>query len=434
MGDDRDDPKTVQRVLSAWADSPWNVVEQGIARVCARLTGDPIILVPETHHYCFPKIADLLGLGRHSLVSVPVDDQLRMDTGALSDVLDQVEESGRHLLALVSVMGSTEEGAIDPLDEILNLRNELRAAGRAGFWIHADAAWGGYLRTLTIPERLDLGKSTRSVTVNGKPVEIALELPGDEVFSALEALGQCDSITIDPHKLGYIPYPAGAVCLKSRGVLPLVRQEAPYIAERFEPGSQEPESIGVYVLEGSKPGAAAASVWLSHSTIPLDSTGHGRLLRDTVRNACQLHGLLEYWPQLESEEDLEVQAVTLCPPDSNIVCCTFRASGMDLAEINQLNEDLYANFSLTPEQRGRMHEQKFFVSRTHMALPRYRLESMRPFLERLGVTDEDYREHGVMLLRMTLMSPWITPSRKRGRDLLVELTAELYQHARTRCG
>ena len=269
-------------------------------------------------------------------------------------------------------MGSTEEGAIDPLDEIVALRDEVRAAGKAGFWIHADAGLGA---VTSVRSRFQIGstwaRGTRTLSVNDREIEIALELPGDEVFSALEALGQCDSITIDPHKLGYIPYPAGAVCLKSRGVLPLVRQEAPYIAERFEPGGQkrEPESIGVYVLEGSKPGAAAASVWLSHSTIPLDNTGHGRLLRDTVRNACQLHGLLEYWPQLEPEDESDVQAVTLCPPDSNIVCCAFRAPGMSLVEINHLNEELYGSFSLTPEQRGHMHEQKFFVSRTHMALP-----------------------------------------------------------------
>ncbi len=435
IGKGSNDPSTVDLVLSAWANSPWNVVEQGIASVCARLSGDPVILVPETHHYCFPKIADLLGLGRRSLVSVPVDSQLRMDTNALLEILGRIEKEGHHLLALVSVIGTTEEGAIDPLDEILALRDEVRAAGRAGFWIHADAAWGGYLRTLTIPDRLDLGKATSTLEVNEREVEIALELPGDEVFAALEALGRCDSITVDPHKLGYIPYPAGAVCLKSRGVLPLVRQEAPYIDEQLERGKvqRQAESIGVYVLEGSKPGAAAASVWLSHSTIPLDNTGHGRLLRDTVRNACLLHSLLEYWPQLEPDEQAHVRAITLCPPDSNIVCCSFRAPGMTLVEINRLNKELYENFSLTPEQRSHMHEQKFFVSRTHMSPPRYRLESMRPFLDRLGASDESYRQHGVKLLRMTLMSPWITPSRVEGRDLLVELTAELYDKARALC-
>ena len=44
-------------------------------------------------------------------------------------------------------------------------------------------------------------------------------------------------------------------------------------------------TVGVYGLEGSKPGAAAAGVWLNHRTIPPRSDGYGRLLGRCLFNA-----------------------------------------------------------------------------------------------------------------------------------------------------
>ena len=81
-------------------------------------------------------------------------------------------------------------------------------------------------------------------------------------------------MTIDPHKLGYIPYPAGMVSIRHGLVTELIRQDAAYVFDKqsgllpdfgFKIGD-----IGSYILEGSKPGAAAASCYLAHKTILLD--------------------------------------------------------------------------------------------------------------------------------------------------------------------
>ncbi|HUP22795.1 MAG TPA: hypothetical protein VNB06_07625 [Thermoanaerobaculia bacterium] len=153
----------------------------------------------------------------------------------------------------------------------------------------------------------------------------------------------------------------------------MLRQTAPYLDEAPAGAREESaaESVGVYVLEGSKPGAAAAAVWLAHTTIPLDTTGHGALVRETIRDACELHVLLEHWPELAAEQP--VRAVTLCPPDSNILCYAFRptGSGADLPELNRLNRAVYRELSLPEERRRHVYDQRFFVSRSTLHLGQY---------------------------------------------------------------
>jgi glutamate/tyrosine decarboxylase-like PLP-dependent enzyme len=416
-------------VVKAYLGSEHNVVERGVARVLAAVGSSPALLLPETHHYCFEKALDVLGLGRAAIVPIAVDERFRMITADLQRALDALPGRGLHALAVVAVVGSTEEGAVDPVDEIVALRRSREEAGKGSFWLHADAAYGGYLRTMTIPTRLGLGEPWSRVMVGGREHRVPLALPEHHECRALEHLGWCDSITIDPHKLGYIPYPAGAVSFRSDVVKPLTRQEAPYIDEAPADArsEQRSESVGLYILEGSKPGAAAAAVWLSHTLIPLDSTGHGALIRGTVRDACELHALLAGYPDLAGRPS-PVRCEPLCAPSSNIVCYAFRPrAGATLADINRLNRSVYERFSVSASER--VYDQRFFVSRTTLRAAQYRAGTVRGFLERLGVTRDEYEHEGVFLLRSVLMNPWYALAKERGRWFLAELTQELYRTA-----
>jgi glutamate/tyrosine decarboxylase-like PLP-dependent enzyme len=429
------DADSVKRVTDGLTRSSLNVAENGVSALASHLGSEPVLLVPESYHYCLPKIADLIGIGRRAMLTVPVDERFRMDPNALQALLEGLDREGRHALAVVAVTGTTEEGAVDPVDRIVELRAQREAEGKSTFWLHADAAYGGYLRTMLIPERMDLGESRLEVDLAGRRVSLPLQLPGGETFDALDALAHCDSVTVDPHKLGYVPYPAGAVCFRYREVKTLLRQDAPYIEPEIADPDTETQSdkVGVFILEGSRPGAAAAAVWLSHSTIPLDASGHGRLIRETVRNACELHALLENWG--EPGEPGGVRAVTLCPPDCNILCYAFRPlSGGSLEELNRLNRQLFEHFSLLPEQRSQVYTHSFFVSRTVLSPGHYRTETVRPFLDRLGVSPGEYEAQGVVLLRSTLMNPWLSQSREQGRDYLVQLVQELYEVAERLAG
>src|SRR5579884_1484327 len=96
-----------------------------------------------------------------------------------------------------------------------------------------------------------------------------------DVYKAFLAIGGADSIVVDPHKMGYVPYPAGMVSFRDAQGADLVELKPDYISEDAEPEAgarQEPgrvrraiEQIGTHILEGSKPGAAATACWLAHS-------------------------------------------------------------------------------------------------------------------------------------------------------------------------
>lgn len=421
-------PATAARARAALRHSRYDAQVQGMAALRDAVGGRPLLLVPETAHYCLPKAAGLLGLGRAQVRRVAVDARFRLDPGALEEELEAVERSGDHVLAVVSVIGTTEEGAVDPFDHIVRLRDERAAQGRPSFWLHADAAYGGYLRTTILPRREGLGVPRTTTHVAGREVELELELPVGDTCDALARLGEADSIVVDPHKLGYIPYPAGALSFRSDLVKPLLRQEAPYIgeaatgpeAERREPG------VGMYILEGSKPGAAAAAVWLSHATIPLDNSGHGQLVRQGIRDACELYALLTHWPKLGEAHG--VRAVPLAPPQSNILCYCFApaAGGRTLAELNQANREIYRRFSIAQDHRVHVYDQDFFVSRTVLSPDHYRASTVAPMLEALGASAEEYEREGIFLLRSVLMNPWYGAAKRRGKHFLAELVGALY--------
>jgi hypothetical protein len=284
---------------------------------------------------------------------------------------------------------------------------------------------------VAIPEYQGLGEPSATVRVRGVERKIRLTLPDPDLAQALVRLGESDSVTVDPHKLGYLPYPAGAVCFQSDLVKPLARQEAPYLEDA--PGGIEEERhsprIGVYILEGSKPGAAAAAVWLSHTLISLDSANHGRLMRECVRNAAELSELLERYPILAGTS--KVQAVVLCPPGSNIVCYAFRPveSQPGLRWLNDLNRSVYRQFTVADEGSSRVYGQKFFVSHTTLTAAQYAPSTVRGFLDRLEVDPLEYEREGVFLMRSVLMNPWYEESKRRGRFFLSELAEELYAAA-----
>ena len=79
------------------------------------------------------------------------------------------------------------------------------------------------------------------------------------VTSQFKALKHVDTITIDPHKAGYCVYPSGALCYRNGSMRGFITLAAPEVYH----GDNDP-SVGVFGIEGSKPGAAATSVFLSH--------------------------------------------------------------------------------------------------------------------------------------------------------------------------
>jgi vitellogenic carboxypeptidase-like protein len=59
------------------------------------------------------------------------------------------------------------------------------------------------------------------------------------------ALSETDTVTIDPHKAGFVPYPAGSLCYRNGLLRYLITFNADYIH------SKEDLNMGIFGVEGS---------------------------------------------------------------------------------------------------------------------------------------------------------------------------------------
>src|SRR6266403_331245 len=98
--------------------------------VAGQLRPGKKILASAQAHYTHQRISSVLQLEFESIL---VDAQARIDMDALRKRLERGD--GR---TVVAALGTTATGSVDPLPEILTLRE------KHGFRIHADAAYGGY--------------------------------------------------------------------------------------------------------------------------------------------------------------------------------------------------------------------------------------------------------------------------------------------------
>jgi glutamate/tyrosine decarboxylase-like PLP-dependent enzyme len=365
---------------------------QDYTRRLATAFADPlpagVVLVSSTAHYSWVKIVRALGIGSRRLVEVPVDRHARMDVDALESILHGLAERRTPVLAVVSVVGTTEEGAVDRLDQVVDVRARVARELGVAFHLHADACFGGYAAALTRgPDgrRLD-GEAVRRATGSA--------WPSDSWVSSVVALGEADSVSIDPHKLGYVPYPAGVVLLRDRRSRHLVSLEPPYLTP--SPGGDSEGFLGRWILEGSKPGAAAAAVWLSHRVVPLTIEGYGHLIQRTAAGARRLHAALGAPGALG-----DCRAVLLPEPDLNLVCWVVTHPDLDtLPGINALGEAIHRRMS--PGPGG---EPDYWITRTRLTAPGCD-GIVEPLLGELGVDTAAWREHGLVVLRATVMDPF----------------------------
>ena len=186
------------------------------------------ILAGEQAHYTHKRISGVLQI---EFETVPCDSRGRMDADALA-----IRAARGDVGTVVATMGTTATGSVDPLPEILALRE------KHGFRVHADAAYGGYF-------------------------VLAGNL-GEDAAQAFARIGEADSIVIDPHKHGLQPYGCGCVLFRDPGVGRLYKHDSPYTYF-----SSAELHLGEISLECSRPGAAAAGLWATQKLLPLKKGG-----------------------------------------------------------------------------------------------------------------------------------------------------------------
>jgi tyrosine decarboxylase/aspartate 1-decarboxylase len=138
---------------------------------------------------------------------------------------------------VVATLGTTAMGAVDPLDEILKLKE------RYGFRVHVDAAYGGYFGLIAE----------------------ALDEPARQAYAEI---GQADSIVIDPHKHGLQPYGCGCVLFRDPAEGRFYKHDSPYTYF-----TSKELHLGEISLECSRAGAAAVALWATQRLLPLVPDG-----------------------------------------------------------------------------------------------------------------------------------------------------------------
>lgn len=372
--------------------------------LCSRIK----ILLPRTAHYSWHKAARALGFGTGQLDFVPVDSKMRLSPPGLESRLDEACRNRMPVLAVVAMMGTTEFGTIDPLHEVVQLRHQFRTRGLE-FGLHVDAAWGGYLTSIF---RDPDGRFVPQEEVRRG----FAHFPSDSVYESFRALVHADSITVDPHKLGYLPYGIGGIVWRHRGVLDFMGERAPYV---FDPETSGPsvEPLGPYILEGSKPGAQAAACWVTHRVMPLDRFHLGRLQRFTILAGEYFY---DHLPNLA--ERLRGQARVLVPfePDTNLLCLAINPEGnTSLAAANRFGESLYDHLRIDPTRPVQLRD--FFSSHTRVSAELLGPENWSRTLDALGIDPAADTGEGdcptLFLLRHTLMNPWLLDSREGANPL-----------------
>src|SRR5262249_38910029 len=114
------------------------------AMIAARTTRLPedfrngVIYLTTQTHYSVAKAAVLAGFPERCLRMVPVDAMWRMDPTALQAAIAADRAAGLVPFMVVATAGTTNTGAVDPLDTIADI------SAREGLWLHVDGAYGGF--------------------------------------------------------------------------------------------------------------------------------------------------------------------------------------------------------------------------------------------------------------------------------------------------
>ena len=368
---------------------------------------DGIVIVPKSAHYSWAKAMRFLGLGEDNLWQAGVDASMRLDIDELALLLEKARKERRPVIAVVAVMGTTEFGTIDPVDGIVDLREKCEALGQS-FGIHVDAAWGGYLASMFRGEQ---GQLLDRQTVN----QDCKYFPTDPTYNAFAALSEVDSITVDPHKLGFVPFGTGAFVVRDNRISRLVVQKAAYIFESGDP--DDFRQLGQFIVEGSKPGAAAAAAYVTHNVLPLNGDHFGRLCKLTIRNTELFYDKVR---ALAEKLKDKVELIIPIMPDTNLLCIAFNPlDNHDIKVMNEFNHQFYQH--IRPDLNQAVQDNEFFGSSTLLYSEKLTLKALKKMSETLtidfhqlaheAVESQDNQAKGIFLIRHTLMNPWLSDNK-----------------------
>lgn len=174
-------------------------------------------------HHCINKAAKLAGISHDRIRSIPVDEHFRMDVAALEAAILADRAAGLTPFLVVSSAGTTNTGAVDPLQAIADL------CAREQLWHHVDGAYGAFFHLCP------------------------------ELRPLLDGLPRADSLTLDPHKGMFLPYGTGALLVRNGAVLRAVHSATGSYMPASQDEFYDPQQYGPELSRGF-PGLR---VWMS---------------------------------------------------------------------------------------------------------------------------------------------------------------------------
>lgn len=359
--------KKVASSLETWnlLDGDPFEVAQTISRQTGRPFRSPVILVPEHKHYSWVKAAHLFGLGADAIWPINLNREGRLEIENLKLNIEKAHREDRPVMMVISVLGTTELGMIDPVDEVQNLLDDYAKTRGWHLWHHVDAAYGGFLCSL-------LGSDANFS-----------DIISPSMRNALGAVKRVHSVTLDPHKLGYVPYASGAFLCRERRDYFQRPFGGPYVDFHLD------QDKGPFTIEGSRSATGAVATWMTAKCVGLNPLGYGAIIARTIHLR----------QELETQLSAGVTDLRLAPhTQANLLGFCLAKKGETLSQTNARTLRLHGLFS-SPQSN-------FFVSKTVLHRRNYTqyfdglVDSWQATVDR----DE------VALIRLCLMNPFLKSS------------------------
>jgi aromatic-L-amino-acid decarboxylase len=163
-------------------------------------------------HHSVLKAAKLAGVMPDRVRAIASDDHYRLPIDELRATIDRDRRAGLTPFAIVSSAGTTNTGAVDPLDAVADL------CAAEGLWHHVDGAYGAFFALC------------------------------DETRAVLRGLSRADSLTLDPHKGMFLPYGTGALLVRDGSALRAAHEAhadylpaMPHPEDFYDPSQHGPE-------------------------------------------------------------------------------------------------------------------------------------------------------------------------------------------------